>query len=506
MRRWFHPVYDAAEMRATDEWAISECGIPSRVLMEAAGRALASAARDVAGEGPARVVCGKGNNGGDGFVAARILAEHGERDVEALCLWPLGELSDDALANAERVASARHVEGGELAAALEGSGVVVDSIFGTGFEGTPRSPIDKGIEAVNRSSAPVVSADIASGVNASSGEIEGAAVDAEVTVAFHAAKRGHHIAPGKWNTGELRVADIGIPAEAPVEPTAGTIDPFVLAFAPRRGQRSTKFTSGQVVVIGASRGLSGAARMSARAAMRAGAGYVTCVVPASLEQIFEIALAESMTRGAPDSDGSLGPEALDVAVDAASRAGCAVLGPGLGSAPGVAEFVRGIVDRVQAPLLVDASAFEALAGELDRLAARSHPTILPPHAGELATLLECESGEIADRRLACATEAAGRSAAVVVLKGDGTLVVGDQATAISTVASPALATAGTGDVLAGTIGALVARGMDPFSGACAGVVGHARAGRAAARRLGAESVTATDVIESLPAGLRLGDG
>ncbi|HEY6549721.1 MAG TPA: bifunctional ADP-dependent NAD(P)H-hydrate dehydratase/NAD(P)H-hydrate epimerase, partial [Solirubrobacterales bacterium] len=263
MQSWLKALYDAETMRTVDRWAIEEQGVPEAELMEAAGTALAEAVAELAPDGPVRIVCGKGNNGGDGLVAARRLSAMGY-EVEVLELFS-AELP------------------GDLDAWLEGSGAVVDSIFGTGFSGVPREPADLVIEAMNRCGAPVVACDIASGVDASTGEISGLAVEADLTVSFHAAKIGHRIAPGKWHTGELRVVPIGIPDGAPGEPTAGTIEPMVLALAPRRGSRSTKFSSGQVVIAGGSRGLTGAVQMSSLAAIRAGAGYATVAVPADLE-------------------------------------------------------------------------------------------------------------------------------------------------------------------------------------------------------------------------------
>ena len=272
MDDWLEPIFDAEGMRAADRWAIDAQGIPSLTLMEAAGAAVAEAAEEVAAGGPARIVCGKGNNGGDGLVAARHLAATGF-EVETLLLWPAAELSSDAAANLEQLKGGfREVEAGELAAELEGSGVVVDAIFGTGFEGAPRAPADAAIEAINACGAPVVAADIASGVDAASGEVAGAAVEADVTVSFHAAKIGQWIEPGKGRTGGLRVAAIGIPEGAPAEAAAGLIDDAVLELGPRRGAGSTKFSSGQVVLAGGSRGLTGSICLASEAAIRAGAG------------------------------------------------------------------------------------------------------------------------------------------------------------------------------------------------------------------------------------------
>src|SRR5262245_8861551 len=241
MEDWLEPIYDAEGMRAADRWAIEERGIPSLELMDAAGAAVAEAAAEVAAGGPARVVCGKGNNGGDGFVAARRLAEMGF-DVEVFLVWPADGLTPDASANLERLGGApRELDPADAAASLAGSGVVVDAIFGTGFSGAPRAPADAAIDAVNGCGAPVVAADIASGVDAATGEVEGAAVGAGVTVSFHAAKLGHWVEPGKGFAGEVRVASIGIPDGAPATPAAGLIGDGVLELAPRRGASSTKF-------------------------------------------------------------------------------------------------------------------------------------------------------------------------------------------------------------------------------------------------------------------------
>jgi ADP-dependent NAD(P)H-hydrate dehydratase / NAD(P)H-hydrate epimerase len=503
LEAWLEGVHDAESMRAADSWAIEERGVPSLELMETAGQAVGEAAAEVSGGGPARVVCGKGNNAGDGLVAARALAETGY-ETEALLLWPVEELSPDAAANLERLPDGvvRRIGADEFAAALEGAGVVVDAIFGTGFSGAPRSPADVAIEAVNACGAPVVAADIASGVDASTGEAEGAAVEADVTVTFHSAKLGHWIAPGKWHTGDLRVAEIGIPAGAPSQPAAGLITGRVLELLPRRGHESTKFSSGQVLVVGGSRGLTGAVCMAAEAAIRAGAGYATVAVPAPLEDIFEIKLTEVMSRGFAGTGDGLAPGDADGILDAAEGAAAVVLGPGLGRSDDALALARAVAPRVEAPLLIDADGLNAHAGELGSLAERDHPTVLTPHAGELGRLLGRDSAAVNAGRLACAREAAEASGAIVVLKGDDTLVVGGNRVAVNALSSPALATAGTGDVLSGTISALLARGVDAYAAACAGVLTHARAGLVAAEGIGeAESVIATDVIDALPIGL-----
>jgi ADP-dependent NAD(P)H-hydrate dehydratase / NAD(P)H-hydrate epimerase len=504
MEPWLRGLYDAEGMRAADSWAIEDQGIASLELMEAAGRAVAEAVARLSPKGPVRVVCGKGNNGGDGLVAARLLRGMGF-EAEALLLWPAAQLSGDAAANLDRLGGGIEV-GDDIGARLAGSGAVVDAIFGTGFAGAPREPAVTAIEAIAMAKyvgAPVVACDIASGVDASTGEIAGAVVEADVTVTFHDAKVGHFVAPGKWATGELWLAAIGIPAGAPEPQAAGVIEPAVLDLAPRRGSQSTKFSSGQVTIAGGSRGLTGAVRLSSTAAIRTGAGYATVAVPADLEPIFEAAEVEVMSRGIGGTPGRLGSEDAKDLLAAFAGAAAGVLGPGMGRDEDSLALAREVAPKIEAPLVIDADGLNAFAGQLDRLAARKAPTVLTPHAGELGRLLEYESSEINARRLATAREAAAWSGAVVVLKGDDTIVTDGQRVAVNAVSAPGLATAGSGDVLSGMTAALLARGLEPFAAACAAVIAHARAGQEAARRIGAaESVIASDVIAAIPAGLR----
>ena len=502
MEDWLEPCLDAEEMRATDRWAIQDQGVPSLQLMEAAGRAVAEATAEAAGSSRAVIVCGKGNNGGDGLVAARTLREMGF-EVEALLLAPGDQLSDDAKANLQRFDGARAVDPGEVASAIDGAGVVVDAIFGTGFAGTPRDPAASAIEAMNDADAPVVATDVASGVNAATGEVEGHAVAADVTVTFHAPKVGHWVAPGKEHTGELRVAPIGIPDGAPIDPKAGLIDPRVLERVSARAPGSTKFTSGQVVIIGGSRGLTGAVCLAALGAVRAGAGYATVAVPADLESIFEVKLTEVMSLGCASRDGRLRPAASEQVVSATERAACVVLGSGMGREQGTQRLVRELTERIEAPLVIDADGLNAYAGRIDSLADRKGPFVLTPHAGEMGRLLDRDSKEIDAKRVESAKEAASRSGGIVLLKGDDSIVTDGEHIAVNSISSPQLATAGTGDVLSGVIAALIARGLDPFAGACAAVVAHSRAGRVAGERVGHDSVIAGDVIDSIPAGLAL---
>jgi NAD(P)H-hydrate epimerase len=498
---WLAALPDAAQQRALDSWAIEQRGVPGLELMERAGTGLAHLVEERVPSGPIAVVCGKGNNGGDGFVVARVLRARG-REVSVLLMADPGEYRGDARTNLERLPGPAAEP--FAAAKLEHAAGIVDAMLGTGFSGEVREPYAGAIGAINQAgaSAFVVACDVPSGVDASSGEVAGEAVQADVTVTFHAAKPGLWIAPGKSYAGYVRIVDIGIPAGGPGDPTVGLIGERATDGVPRRGSESTKFAAGNVLVCGGSAGLTGAPRMAAEAAMRAGAGYVTALVPESLRIVFEIHLLEVMKLGLPDRDGALLPDAAEAVLDRTGRADALVLGPGLGRDDTTVQFVRDVAARAEVPVLLDADGLNAHAGILDNLAGRPAATVLTPHAGELARLLECDSAEIAAHRLHCVREAARRSGAIVVLKGDDTLVAEpDGRVAVNRGGAPALATAGTGDVLSGVIGAYLAKGMDPFHAACAGVFVHAEAGRVAAREIGEEGVIAGDVIAVLPRAL-----
>ncbi len=558
---WLVPLPDAERMRAIDRWAIDERGVAPLELMERAGAGVTRAAERLVPDGPVAVLCGKGNNGGDGLVVARLLRDAG-RPVTVICTAPLQELRGDAEANLRRLPGPPPVALAEAREELGKAAVIVDALLGTGFAGAPHGAVLEAIEAIVGCSAPVVSVDVPSGVDASSGVVAGAAVSATVTVTFHAAKPGLWIHPGKAHAGAVEVLDIGIPRGAPLQVDIGLITPAVLELLPRRGADSTKFSSGHVLVAGGSRGLSGAPRMAALGAMRAGAGYVTACVPESLQAILASGPPELMTIGLPDDGAALTPAAVAAVLDAARRGGALALGPGLGRSEGAQAFARGLAAAADVPLVLDADGLNAHApsdgrgpagasdgggradeverdagradaverdagradevehvagragegsrssnGDRERvhshlgdLAARSASTVLTPHAGELARLLGLDSEQISSARLAHARATAQRAQAVVVLKGDDTLVADPAGlVAISRGGSPALATAGTGDVLSGVIAALLAEGLDPFTAASAGVHMHAQAGRLAAWAQGAaEGVVASDVIAMLP--------
>ena len=451
--RLFEPLYTAEEMRAAEErYPAYPDSIPE--LMERAGAAVAReamlafpAARSFA------CVCGGGSNGGDGRVAARILREQ-------------GLVADET-------------------AEPEGYDVVIDALFGTGFRGAPRPEAAELIARMNAASAPVVAVDLPSGVDASTGEIAGAVVDADLTVTFHAPKIGLTVAPGRFHAGRVVVADIGLEAT----PTAHRrATPALVSIVPHRTPHDTKYTSGSVLVVGGQPGMTGAACLTAMAAFRADAGYVTLAVPNDALPAAEALALEPVKIGWRDAD------AVDTIARAAERATALAIGPGLGRSDSRRALVRELLERLPLPAVVDADALFGLE-PFDRDA----PTILTPHAGELARLLDTDSEWVDAHRLAAAQQAAERYGAVVLLKGADTIVAAPGAgVVVCDLGPPSLATAGTGDVLTGVIGAFLAKRLEPQLAAAAAAVAHARAAEIAPFQSG---LVASDLLSALPGAL-----
>jgi ADP-dependent NAD(P)H-hydrate dehydratase / NAD(P)H-hydrate epimerase len=460
------PLYTAAEMRAAEA---RFPGYPETVpeLMDRAGGAAAEIALGLFPDAQRwTVVCGGGSNGGDGRVMAGRL-EAGGRQVRIV----------DAKAGEQDLGDPE---------------VVVDALFGTGFSGEPRPDAAALIEAVDTAGVPVFAIDLPSGVDASTGEIAGVAVRATATVTFHGLKVGVAVAPGRFHAGSVHVADIGL---EPVETVNELVGASILDSVPRRGAEDNKYTSGHVLVVGGSQGLTGAPSLAAMAAMRADAGYVTVAAPASTLPVFEQRLLEAVKRPLPDSDGGVGEGAADVVLELAGKAHAVALGPGLGRGAGVHELVRRVLAEVELPIVVDADALDGL-----EPADWPAPRVLTPHEGELGRLLGRPSAEVAAHRIASAREAADRFGCVVLLKGADTLVAAPGVPGVLVVALglPSLATAGTGDVLTGILGAFLAKRMNARWAAAAAAAAQQRASVEASQRSG---LVASDLIEALPRAL-----
>jgi NAD(P)H-hydrate epimerase len=410
-------------------------------LMERAGTAVAEV---VLRRFPGRVtvVAGKGNNGGDGRVCARVLRDGGREVVVVDGFGDLGEPD-----------------------------VVVDALFGIGLRDAPRDEYARMIDAINISRKPVVAVDVPSGVDGSTGEVPGAAVRATVTVTFGAAKVGLAVAPGRFHAGSVHVAPIGLAVQ---QHEHAIVPASVLAEVPRKAPDSTKYRAGSVLVVGGSRGLTGAAMLAALAAFRADAGYVTVAAPESALPVLETRLLEAVKRPlAEDSAGRALPRAAEAVLDAAERADAVALGPGLGRSEGTRELVRSLLERLELPVVVDADAL----WELEPVT-RAAPTVLTPHAGELGRLLGVPAAEIDTHRLESVRAAARRFGAIVLLKGADTLVASSrEGVLVASYGAPSLATAGSGDVLTGVVAAFLAKAMEPRLAAASAAVAHGIASR-----------------------------
>jgi NAD(P)H-hydrate epimerase len=448
------PLLTAAETRRAEE---AHQG-PLAELMERAGTAVAEVVlRGFPGR--VTVVCGRGNNGGDGKVCARILREAG-RDVTLV--EGVGDLGEPD--------------------------VVVDALLGIGLEDAPREDAARMIELINASGCPVVAVDVPSGVNASTGEVSGIAVEATATVTFGAAKVGLAIAPGRFHAGSVQIAPIGL---RPREHEHALVPASALLEVPAKQTESTKYTAGSVLVVGGSRGLTGAPMLTALAAFRADAGYVAVAAPESTLPVLETTLLEVVKRPLPeDSAGRLLPRSIDAILAAAEKSDAVAIGPGLGRSDGTVELVRILLERLDLPLVLDADALWQLEPFV-----RAAPTVLTPHSGELARLLAVESREIEAHRLDAARRAASRFGSVVLLKGADTIVATPrEGVLVAAYGTPALATAGSGDVLTGIVAAFLAKGMEARFAAAAGAVAHGVAAELVEPQRGA---IASDLLPAL---------
>ncbi len=500
-----------------DQRAIRELDIPGATLMENAGRGAAACIQAALADLglPRRgvrvaVVCGKGGNGGDGFVVARWLKRAGHR-VEVFLLAAPDELrGDPALKLREmerRGLRARVVEDpAVLARALPAAQLVVDAMLGTGARGEPSALIAGAIERVNASGRPVVALDVPSGLSADGVPPEGPVVRATLTPTFAGLKRGLVGGPGVALAGRVVVVDIGVPRAA-IERGVAT---FVLEPAdvarhfPPRPRDNHKGSYGHLLVVAGSVGKTGAAALAARAAMRAGAGLVTVATAASAQPVVAALLLEAMTEPVAETAArTIALKARDALHDLAARRDAVALGPGLGLDEDTQALARALVFDFEQPMVVDADALTALAGHLDRLRGARAARCLTPHPGEMARMLGVAIADVQRDRIATARQFATAWETPVVLKG-ATSVIGlpDGTVLLNPTGNPGMASGGTGDVLSGVLGAFLARGLEPAAALAAGVYLHGLAGDVAAERLGQESLVATDVIEALPEAFR----
>ncbi len=518
-------IVSVEQMRKLDRRAMEEYKIPGEELMDRAGLGVANAIDAMfdrcSMKDPAiLLIAGRGNNGGDAFAAARHLRHYGY-EPEVWVAGALGEISGDARTHFNKMKEAKlrveelptkedwevAIEDARMSQALD-MDIIVDGVLGTGIKGPARGPSAGAISYINASArnSVVVAIDIPSGLNADTGLAAGDAVRADITVTMGLPKRGLVEPCAADHVGRIEVVDIGIPPEL-LENIASDIE-FIAAqdvalLFPRRRRDAHKGSFGHLLVIGGAAGYSGAVSMAARAGTRSGAGLVTVVVPASIAAIVAGAAPEAMVHAAAEtSAGSLSPDCWLTWREKLKDFTAVVVGPGLTRHEASAELAALILKECPLPLVMDAdalNAFEGRPGELARARGADKPLVITPHPGELGRLLGCSAAEIQTERFKSARDAAGKTGAVVVLKGAGTLVAcKGHELQVNMTGNPGMATGGTGDVLAGLLGGLLAQGIGAFDAARAAVFVHGKAGDEASRNRTEIAMTAGDVIEFIP--------
>ncbi|HHY41250.1 MAG TPA: NAD(P)H-hydrate dehydratase [Thermoanaerobacterales bacterium] len=509
-------VVSPSTMRLMDQMAIDKYKIPGVILMENAGIKVAQAVQNMWNAqkhcASRKIVffCGKGNNGGDGFVAARHLANMGFETIVFIIANP-DNIAGDAAINLEIIRNMglrikvikEQADLDEAKDLANGAFVLVDAIFGTGLKGDVKGIAKSVIEVINQLEIPVVSIDIPSGVCGSTGKILGTAVKAHQTVTLALPKIGLLLYPGAEYVGELITADIGMPVKLveAINAEAQLLDlSWVRGCFKAAPPDAHKGTFGRVFIIAGSVGMTGAATLSSTAAVRSGAGLVTIGIPESLNDILEVKVTEAMTLPLPEtSSRSIGKGAIEKALSFASKCDAVVLGPGLSTDYETAEFVRQFILDCTVPMVVDADGLNAMAESPAIFKKAKAPIIITPHPGEMARLLSTTVSEVQTDRIGAVKTAAEKFSCTAVLKGARTLIAtSDGKLMINPTGNIGMATGGSGDVLSGMIGAFLARSMKPYEAAAVGVYLHGLAGDLSAKEQEQICLMATDIIDFLP--------
>jgi len=501
------------EMNQLDSWAREVIGIPTLLLMENAGQAVARKARAILKDPQDKLILflvGKGNNGGDALVAARHLSQQGF-EVKLFLLFAPESFQGSALENwqyIERMGLKWHLLEDDnsfylLKLSLNQCNLVVDGIFGTGFKGSPGGKIAKAIQIVNESLIPILAIDIPSGLDADSGWVGEPCIQAKYTITFAWLKRGLVVYPGKSRVGELELADISLPQEG-LETLENrqyylTAD-LARQLLPPVDPQGYKNSFGHALVVAGSAGMSGAAYLASRAVLRSGAGLVTTCLPVSLRDTFDLAFPEGLTVGLAETEQkALSVDSWQSLAEQLTKKEAVVFGPGLGREPEIPCLLAELLANSTSPLVIDADGLYALAQEPEIIKEAQVPVILTPHPGELARLLKSSTAAVQEDRAESVRAAAAQYGAIVVLKGSPTITADPEGDLyLNSTGNPALATAGTGDVLAGCIGGLLAQGLNPLAATVLGVYLHGSAGDLLAQEKGQRGILAGEVADYLP--------
>lgn len=507
----------AEQMREIDRRAIKEYGIPGLVLMENAGLCvlgvLESEFSPLTGKKIA-IIAGKGNNGGDGLVVARHLANNGAK-VQIFLIAREEEIKGEAGVNLKIIRKmglplSGITNGEELnffASQLEKFDVIIDALFGTGITGTVKGLPVQVIEIINGCGKPIVAVDLPSGLNADTGQAEGPVVQATITVTLGLPKVGLVVYPGARCTGKLVVGDIGLPASLLTEKSLLTglfTREEVKELLPKRDPAGHKGTFGHVLVLAGSVGYTGAPALTSLAALRVGAGMVTLATPRSIYPSLSSRLTEVMVHPLPEtSEMTLGVNSWEGIKNLVEKTQVIAVGPGLSRHPEIGELMCRLVKETNLPMVIDADAINALASFPQLLSRSRVPLVITPHPGEMSRLVKKPVELIQANRLAIAEEVARLYQLVVVLKGARTVVANKEGQVrVNSTGNAGMASAGVGDVLTGAIAGLMAQGLDVFSAACLGVFVHGLAGDIVAECKGKVGLIAGDLLEALPEALQ----
>lgn len=490
-----------------------QAGVSVMDLMENAGRAVLEQAAAILGEVRRRriaIVCGKGNNGGDGLVAARYLNAQGA-EISVLLLGEVQDLKGETKANFDFAIKAGvfvedKADVQAVFRACEGAELVIDALLGTGMKGAVQGAAAEVIKVINQAKCPVLAVDIPSGVDADTGEISGTAVRAAYTVTMGLPKLGLLNHPGAEYAGRVTVADIGIPP-AVIEAVSSSVECLdsreVGALLPKRSPAAHKGDCGRVLVVAGSVGYTGAAALCSMGALRIGAGLVTLAIPASLNDVLEMKLTEVITGPMPETAGrSLSLAAKGKILELAAKSDVVAMGPGLSLEPETVRLVQELVGKLTVPMVLDADALTAVSEDIGLLAKARGPVVCTPHPGEMGRLVGLSAEEVQKSRLSICRRLAESIGGVVVLKGAATLIANDEGRLrINRTGNAGMASGGTGDVLTGMTAGLVAQGVSAFDAAGAGVYLHGLAGDMAAWEKGEMGLIASDVLEKVPSAI-----
>lgn len=508
----------AKEMVEMEEKTSREYGISTLILMENAGSSVAEAALDLLGKDTGNkrviVIAGKGNNGGDGFVAARHLFNR-NLDVRVFLLAEEKEIKGDAKVNFEILKKQgvkiytlfKEEDLQRLEVSLYYTDVIIDAIFGTGFKGKTQGIAQKTIETINKSGKKVISVDLPSGMEADTGRVEGSAIKADLTVTFGLPKRGFFLKEGPDYVGKLLIKDISFPLELRESPNLKTnlveVKELkeILPFRPYDGHKGT---FGHLGIVGSSPGMTGAVALSSQAALRSGCGVVTAAIPSSLNPILEEKITEPLTYPLPEGEkGIIDVEAIEDLLLLLKRVDALVLGPGLGRNKGQDLFLAHLLPQINVPFVLDADGLTALSGQTAILSQLKVPVILTPHPGEFSRLTGISIAQIQENRIEVAREWAKKWKIILILKGAYSIIAFPEGEVyLNPTGNSGMATAGSGDVLSGMIGSFLAQGIEAKKAALLGVFLHGLAGDLALKDLGERSIIAGDLIQYIPAALQ----